>query len=69
MTLSEAVKLSKETNKAITRNISHFEGTYLIPTKETIFIGFDNGKEKKDPAFGWQPNEQDLIADDWILID
>ena len=67
MTLSEAAKLRQGTNKKLARE--RHKGLYFIPNSETTYIGFDDGNRKKDPAFGWQPNEQDLIADDWILID
>lgn len=71
MNIQEAVKISLETQKAISRK--EYKNTlYLIPTNNAnslVALFSKINEEYKLPCRGWQPFADDLIADDWFVTD
>lgn len=67
MNIQDAVKESLKTKRMITRrNIKN--RVMFIPTNDVLNrIMIIDSECKRLPGRGWQPDANDLIADDWIL--
>lgn len=66
MNIQEAVNESLKTKNMISRKA--YKDTYLIPTNNPYSLVVIYIKEKgRLPSRGWQPNANDLIADDWYI--
>lgn len=67
MHIHEAVELAISTNGFIT--IPEFDGAVKIkPTNEKrkcIVMNWDGSRPSK---YGWQPTAEDLMRDDWIVV-
>lgn len=68
MNIQEAVKESQSQNKMIARkSISYLA---FIPTNDVINrVMIVDIKNRRLPGKGWQPDANDLIADDWYVTD
>lgn len=68
MNIQEAVKESQRQNKMIARkSISYLA---FIPTNDVINrVMIVDIKNRRLPGKGWQPDANDLIADDWYVTD
>ncbi len=68
MNIQEAVKESQSKNKMIARkSISYLA---FIPTNDVINrVMIVDIKNRRLPGKGWQPDANDLIADDWYVTD
>ena len=68
MNIQEAVKESQSKNKMMARkSISYLA---FIPTNDVINrVMIVDIKNRRLPGKGWQPDANDLIADDWYVTD
>ncbi len=68
MNIQEAVKESQSKNKMIARkSISYLA---FIPTNDVINrVMIVDIKNRRLPGKGWQPDANDLIANDWYVTD
>lgn len=68
MNICEAIKKSLELNKMIARkSISYLA---FMPTNEVFDrIMIVDIKNNRLPGKGWQPDANDLIAEDWYVTD
>ena len=68
MNIQDAVKESQSKNKMIARkSISYLA---FIPTNDVINrVMIVDIKNRRLPGKGWQPDANDLIADDWYVTD
>ena len=66
MNIQDAIKESLKNKKMIARkNMSYIA---FIPTNDTFDrILIVDIKNRRLPGKGWQPNANDLIADDWYV--
>lgn len=75
MNIQEAIKLALEQDKYIEREA--WMGGFNIKPTNTInccvahmYPHPRNGLSKAPaPRRGWQPQAEDLVADDWVIID
>lgn len=67
MFIHEAVKTALENNKAIT--LAEHDGAKIKPThhKETCTVMLRDGSHPS--KYGWQPTVEQLIRDDWEIVD
>lgn len=67
MFIHEAVKIALENNKAIT--LSEHRGAKIKPThlKETCIVMLSDGS--RPSKCGWQPTAEQLVRDDWEIVD
>ncbi|WP_028125180.1 Thoeris anti-defense Tad2 family protein [Eremococcus coleocola] len=65
MNIVDAIKNSN--GKPITRQNTNYRGVQILPTndRECCLVFID--KIKKAPR--WNPNRDDLIANDWIVLE
>lgn len=68
MNIQDAVKESQSKNKMIARkSISYLA---FIPTNDVINrVMIVDIKNRRLPGKGWQPDANDLIANDWYVTD
>ncbi len=68
MNIQEAVKKAIKDGKHITRK-AFKEKLYIEPTDTPDCCIISAPEPRKNPRRGWQPQAEDLLADDWIVID
>lgn len=72
MNIKEAIDKAMPLGKSITRKLWEKEhrSLYIIPTNTTSGMILNNPREKSIEyklCPGWQPEAQDLQADDWVM--
>ena len=71
MNIQEATKLAMEQNKFISR--LHFIKTFKVKIKPTntyeLCGSYPINPNEFKPRRAWNPCADDLIADDWIIVD
>lgn len=69
MLISEAVEKAKRENKYITRQKLGWVNCVKIKPTDTSDCCIVMQIEKKSSCRGWQPYAEDLVANDWMVLD
>ncbi|HCP14848.1 MAG TPA: aspartate ammonia-lyase [Peptococcaceae bacterium] len=69
MNLVEAAKEAIITGRAIARTKGMFAGIVKIKPTNTENCLIRGSGMSEIPRRGWQPKAEDLVAEDWIIVD
>lgn len=70
MYISDAVRLALDKGKRITRTSGPFRNFIRIrPTNTPACCLLETACPEKPPVRGWEPDADDLMADDWEIVD
>lgn len=67
MLISEAAKAALKTSRCIKRKSCPFNSKIMVTPHEDLRIISE--EDNKPPAKWWAPLAEDLIADDWEVVD
>ena len=67
--IQDAAKIAHEKGKGIRRKHRYWEDLIIIPTNTCGGCYIDQPQSKTRPMRRWQPELEDLLADDWQIAD
>lgn len=69
MNIQEATKIAVKNNLFIARESEMF--MKILPSKDTCIVMMSEEVVNSNPIprGGWQPNQEDLMADDWVAVE
>ena len=67
--IQDAAKIAHEKGKGIRRKREYWEDLIIIPTNTCGGCYIDQPQSKTRPMRRWQPELEDLLADDWQIAD
>lgn len=69
MHIQEAVKSAAESGQCVTRKAWGGAYRFRVEPTNTPDCCVAHSGAMKSPRRGWQPKAEDLIADDWLVVD